>query len=122
MLTKMLSKHKYPIIVLFSLNCGACSPLQAPEISSLENMVVIPAGWFWMGSDGGKPSNRPLRHIYLDIFAIDRTEVTVGSFRRFLDEQNDVDPTLASVVLTSNPNDPVSGVTWEVADSFCRWM
>jgi formylglycine-generating enzyme required for sulfatase activity len=118
----MLSKDKYPMIVLFSLICGACSPLQAPEISGLENMVVIPAGWFWMGSDGGRPSNRPLMYIYLDTFAIDRTEVTVGSFGRFLDEQQDVGPTLTSEVLTSNPNDPVTGVTWEVANSFCRWM
>jgi formylglycine-generating enzyme required for sulfatase activity len=80
----------------------------------LANMAEIPAGWFWMGSDGGRPSNRPSRLIYLDAFAIDRTEVTVGSFRRFLDEQQVVDPTLTSDVLSSNPNDPVTGVTWDV--------
>ena len=122
MLTKMRSKHILPIVVLFSTIYGACSPLQAREMPSLANMVVIPAGWFWMGSDGGRPSNRPLRYIYLDSFEIDLTEVTVGSFRRFLDEQRDVDPTLTNDVFASNPNDPVSGVTWKVADSFCRWM
>jgi formylglycine-generating enzyme required for sulfatase activity len=108
MLTKMRSKHVLPIVVLISMIYGACSQLGAPEIPSLPNMVVIPAGWFWMGSDGGRPSNRPLMYIYLDTFAIDRTEVTVGSFGRFLDEQQDVGPTLTSEVLTSNPNDPVT--------------
>lgn len=122
MLTKMPSKHIFPIIVLFLVFYGACSPLQAPEIPNLANMIVIPAGWFWMGSDGGRPSNRPLRYIYLDAFSIDRTEVTVGSFHRYLEEQQDVDPTLNNEILTSNPNDPVSGVTWEVADSFCQWV
>ena len=121
-MTKVRTKHIFAIIVLFSMVYGACSPLQAPEMPGFANMVVIPAGWFWMGSNGGNPSNRPLRYIYLDTFAIDRTEVTVGSFGQFLDEQQDVGTTLTSDALTSKPKDPVTGVTWEVADSFCQWV
>ncbi len=101
----MRSKHIFPIVVLFPMICGACSQIQTAEMPNLANMAEIPAGWFWMGSDGGRSSNRPSRLVYLDAFAIDRTEVTVGSFRRFLEEQWDVDPTLNSDVLASNPNE-----------------
>ena len=59
-------------------------PAPAPEQEAEE--VVVPAGWFLMGQNDDRRSNRPQREIYLDTFAIDRTEVTNAAFAKFLQE------------------------------------
>jgi formylglycine-generating enzyme required for sulfatase activity len=48
-------------------------------------MIAIPEGEFWMGDDDGPPEERPRRRVYTDAFLIDKTEVTVGQFRRFVE-------------------------------------
>lgn len=65
----------------------ACAVNAPPEATpSTGEMVVVPAGWFMMGQDEGPPSNQPQRKVYLDAFAIDRTEVTGAAFARFVAE------------------------------------
>jgi formylglycine-generating enzyme required for sulfatase activity len=51
-------------------------------------MVLVPAGWFWMGTDDPKapPDERPLRRVFLPAYYIDRTEVTNREFQRFQPE------------------------------------
>lgn len=44
-------------------------------------MVVLPGGWFQMGSTGGQANERPRRKVWVSSFAIDRTEVTQQQFR-----------------------------------------
>ncbi|MPY86795.1 MAG: SUMF1/EgtB/PvdO family nonheme iron enzyme [Luteitalea sp.] len=48
-------------------------------------MVRIPAGNFWMGSEQGHPDERPVRHVKVDGFWIDRTPVTNARFAGFVD-------------------------------------
>ena len=51
------------------------------------NMVLIPAGEFFMGSpvgDGGLPDEQPERRVYLNSFWIDRHEVTNGHYLDFV--------------------------------------
>jgi formylglycine-generating enzyme len=50
-----------------------------------EGMVLVPAGWFWMGTDDPRaaPDERPLRRVFVPAFYMDRTEVTNREFRRF---------------------------------------
>lgn len=49
-----------------------------------ENMVAIPAGTFWMGSDRFYPEEQPVREVAIDGFEIDRGPVTVAEFARFV--------------------------------------
>ncbi|NUN49955.1 MAG: SUMF1/EgtB/PvdO family nonheme iron enzyme, partial [Candidatus Brocadiae bacterium] len=49
-------------------------------------MVRIPAGEFVMGSTEGYPDAVPARRVRLAGYAIDRTEVTVRQYRRFLED------------------------------------
>jgi tetratricopeptide (TPR) repeat protein len=56
-------------------------------------LVVIPTGTFAMGSpaseDGHRASEEPQREVKIDAgFALGRYDVTVGEFRRFVDDSN----------------------------------
>jgi formylglycine-generating enzyme required for sulfatase activity len=56
-----------------------------PVQSVNEDMVWIPGGRFWMGSEEGSPDERPVRQVTMDGFWMDRTEVTNEQFRRFVE-------------------------------------
>jgi formylglycine-generating enzyme required for sulfatase activity len=49
-----------------------------------EGMIRIPAGEFWMG-DKRFPESQPLHKVQVDEFWMDRTEVTNGQFRKFVE-------------------------------------
>ncbi len=81
--------------------------------------VLIPAGSFVMGDD----ENSPRREIFVGAFYLDKFEVTVGRYAKFLqatgnvkapEEWENVDP-------KSGADLPVVGVDWQDADSYCRW-
>ena len=73
------------IIALCSLLMGLSSVTSAPE-DWKKNMVLIPAGEFWMGSpDGeGMKIEHPRHKVYLDAYWIDKYEVTNADFARFV--------------------------------------
>jgi formylglycine-generating enzyme required for sulfatase activity len=48
-------------------------------------LVLVPAGVFRMGSDLGDPAERPAHDVHVDAFLIDKAEVTVGRFRKFVE-------------------------------------
>jgi formylglycine-generating enzyme required for sulfatase activity len=48
-------------------------------------MVLIPGGTFEMGSADGPVYERPVHTVKLNSFWMDKTEVTVGQFRQFVD-------------------------------------
>jgi formylglycine-generating enzyme required for sulfatase activity len=81
--------------------------------------VLIPAGSFVMGDD----ENSPRREIFIDAFYLDKFEVTVGRYAKFLqatgnvkapEEWENVDP-------KSGADFPVVGVDWQDAENYCRW-
>jgi len=47
-------------------------------------MAHIPGGTFLMGAEDFYPEERPVHHVAVDAFWIDRTAVTVAEFRRFV--------------------------------------
>jgi formylglycine-generating enzyme required for sulfatase activity len=54
------------------------------EMQVVGDMVIVPAGWFKMGSDSGEINERPEHDVFLDTFSIDRLEVSAGRFADFL--------------------------------------
>jgi formylglycine-generating enzyme len=85
-------------------------------------MVLIPGGWFWMGSEDGDEdtydSEKPrhlhyLEHYYLGIYC-----VTVGQFRRFVEKAKHD----AGSSWKDDPDDhPVRFVNWHDASSYAEW-
>lgn len=54
----------------------------APQVGE---MVLIPAGEFAMGSNDGPPYEQPVHTVKLSAFWLDKTEVTVAQFRKFVE-------------------------------------
>lgn len=58
------------------------------DFSWTNDMVWIPAGKFWRGSETGQSDERPVREVSLSGYWIDKTEVTVGQYAEFVRETN----------------------------------
>ncbi len=91
-------------------------------------MVLVPAGEFTMGSEGGEQDERPVHKVYLDAFYIDKFEVTNAYY--YMCEQNGIcegpydsgSYTRGSYYTNRAFNDfPVVNVNWESARRFCEW-
>ncbi len=100
------------------------------KLPAKDEMVLIPAGWFLMGSD--KKTDRlaylpemPQRKVHLDAYAIDKFEVTTVQFLRFVLATNR--PPLidwrydGGNFQESMASHPVMHVSWHDADDYCRW-
>jgi formylglycine-generating enzyme required for sulfatase activity len=83
-------------------------------------MATIPAGWFWMGQDDDRPSNQPRHRVYLDTYAIQKTEVTIGDFAKFIAAGYQA-PGWTAQQAGLHPSLPVTSVRWKDADAYCRW-
>jgi formylglycine-generating enzyme required for sulfatase activity len=81
--------------------------------------VFIPAGTFTMGDDG----ESPLREVFVDSFYIDKHEVTVARYGKFLKTTGGVRAPdhWQEASLESAGELPVVGVDWHDADAYCRW-
>jgi formylglycine-generating enzyme required for sulfatase activity len=111
-------------------------------------MVKISGGTFLMGSGDGPVYERPVHEVKLADFWIDKTEVTVGQFRRFVDETKFVtdaekfgwsgvfDVTVKEWARVDGANwkrpmgpkhaqarddEPVMQVSWADAKAFAKW-
>ena len=122
----------------------------APSGTSIrENMVLVPAGEFQMGSSKGKPDEGPVHTVYVDAFYMDRYEVTNTEYAAFLNNNGrHVLDSTAQLYPTDMPEDPsdhvgrrqisysdgrysanpgyenhpVSGVTWYEAMAYAAWI
>ena len=120
-------------VIIGGICLGAVAPqyLKAGQAgSSIETsrnldsapMVLIPAGPFTMGSDDGPHNERPAHTVTLDAYSIDRYEVTLGLYRKFLEEgKYDAPPTWDDEAATLVGDRPAIGMRWESAAAYCRW-
>ena len=58
----------------------------APGAAPYPGMMWIPGGTFLMGSNDHYPEERPAHRVTVEGFWMDRTPVTNGEFRRFVEE------------------------------------
>jgi len=104
---------------------------EAERLGAMEvpgGMILVPAGSFLMGSDPRKdraagPQEQPQHQVYLDVFKIDRFEVSNVEYLRFVLGTGADWPKF----WRENPFPekaalhPVINVSWYDADAFCRW-
>lgn len=105
----------------------------------LGEMVLVPAGEFWMGSDE-YDNEKPRHRIHLDAFYLDKYEVANAQFKAFIDargyerqdlwspagwqwrgQQNVIQPSYWADSKWNEPKQPVVGVSWHEAEAFCRF-
>jgi iron(II)-dependent oxidoreductase len=95
-----------------------------------DDMVLVPAGEFLMGSDKKADRNaydaeRPQRQVYLDAFEIDKYEVTALQYLKFVLATNRP-PQLdwrydGGNFQESMAHHPIMHVSWYDADAYCKW-
>lgn len=100
------------------------------EWPAKEEMALVPAGPFLMGSDKKVDRNAykaemPQRTVYLDSFEIDKYEVTALHYLKFVLETGRL-PQLDWRYDGGNFQDtmahhPIMHVSWYDADAYCRW-
>ena len=87
-------------------------------------MVLIPAGSFGMGDHLDDTKNAlPVHTVELDAFYMDVNEVTVGQFKKFVQESrysydrwNDV------IIFSPTDEHPMSYINWYDATAYAKWV
>ena len=99
-----------------------------------DDMVMIPAGEFFMGTPDDGVSfddERPQRKVYVSSFAIDRHEVTNARYQQFVDATGHPAPShlkpefslwVHGAPFPGSERHPVINVSWEDAVAYCRWQ
>ena len=83
-------------------------------------LQLVHAGPLVMGDD----EHAPRREVFLDAFYIDRFEVTVGRYAKFLAATGSVHPPdgWEEVDPARGADLPVVGVSWHDAAAYCNWV
>ena len=81
-------------------------------------LVAIPGAIYVIGTDSGSPSVRPRHSARVGAFAIERTEVTVGAYRAYVDATKARSPW---GVVAPDSTLPVTRVSWGDAANYCAW-
>jgi len=86
-------------------------------------MVLIPAGEFEMGDNfnEGKDRERPVHTIYLDAFLIDKYEVTVGQYEKFIQATGHRTPHWDVSQYSPSDDHPIVFVSWHDAMAYSEW-
>lgn len=85
-------------------------------------MVEIPAGYFYMGSDGTDENadERPIHKVvFSSPFYMSETEITNAQFEEFQPNHLLLRGTDG---ISTGDNEPVTNVTWYDAMSYCSWL
>jgi formylglycine-generating enzyme required for sulfatase activity len=85
-------------------------------------VVDVPGGRFRMGSDSGRPDERPIRDVEVAGFALGRVPVTRAQYAPFLDTGRTDAPPWWSDADFADPDQPVVGVTWDDAVAYAAWL
>ncbi len=95
-----------------------------PSIAQQDDMVLIPAGEFVRGYDGGGFDEKPQSRVWLDAYLVDRYEVTYGAYMAFVDatgRRKPISRYVKNFEKLSAPTQPAVYVSWEDADEYCRY-
>ena len=110
------------------------TPAPKPDVKQPDSkdMLAIPAGEFWMGCNEKVDKlciddEKPGRKVYLDVYSIDRYEVTVADYRRCVEAGTCTDKGLTPYDSCNwdkkgKDNHPINCVDWDQAQTYCRWV
>ena len=110
-----------------AVSSSACTAIGQTFESSEDNadLVCVPAGEFLMGStDSDKDAQdneKPQHKVDLDAFWIDRTEVTNAQYEKCVQAGQCTASSYASDSKYNGDTQPVVGVTWNDATTYCEW-
>jgi len=86
-------------------------------------LVLIPAGAFTMGDAAWEPDEAPKHEVALNAFYIDKLEITVARYARFLAATGHEAPfRWEQAKLDKDGDRPVVGVSWDDAQAYAQWV
>ncbi len=98
-----------------SADHGAVASRPAITTQGGNEPVLIPAGFFEMGSHSGREEERPVHKVWIDSFLMDRHEVTQADFEKVGKIEAFPNPSHFQ-----GPDLPVEQVTWPAAARYCN--
>lgn len=98
----------------------------ASSIPQMPEMMMIPSGPFWMGSELTDPSaydnEKPRHEVYLGGYWIGCYPVTNGEYAVFLRQTGYQYEAMTEAELLAKPDHPVSQVNKADAEAYCQWL
>src|SRR5688572_11124397 len=116
--------HGLLMAVTFVAWVSGPAQAQLQEITSKDGapMVLVPTGEFTMGSNDGSDDEKPVHRISLDAYYIDKYEVTVGQYAKFLEARGMNGPPMWTTIdQPRHQKRPVVNVDWSDASNYCEW-
>ena len=110
-------------LIEYGLNSNGYPNRLVSDLDESE-MVLIEGGAFIQGSDLGAENASPQVNVYVSPFYIDVTEVTIGQYKKFQDEEESV----AEPVLPEDTKDdiieayPALGIPFNDAVKYAEWV
>jgi formylglycine-generating enzyme required for sulfatase activity len=103
--------------------CG-CTLSAIGDPRTLDELVTIPAGEFFMGSESGASREQPLHKVYLNAYAIGKYPVTNAQYQRFVAATGRPPPRFwrDGKFAPWQATQPVVCVTWHDAQAYCAWL
>ena len=86
------------------------------------DLIRIPESCFVMGSDKGQDCERPIHQVRVDSFVLAATQVTNEEYGQFLRATSNPRPPFWADPNFNHPRQPVTGVSWHEATSYCEWL
>lgn len=93
----------------------------APRIEE-PRCVLIPGGYFLMGSDCGQDEERPVHRLWVDAFEMAVFQVRNRDYAVFLEATGHPAPKHWSDPDFNHPEQPVVAVNWMEAVKYCDWL
>lgn len=86
-------------------------------------MILVPAGEFTMGSNTRLPDEGPEHKVTLPAYYIDKYEVTNMQYKKFIDATGRRSPSHFKnrTWPPGKADHPVTFVSWDDADAYCKW-
>ncbi|GKS59382.1 hypothetical protein YTPLAS18_29090 [Nitrospira sp.] len=123
---KNLASSFFVVLMIGVAGSGMAVRADAQQEGSTQNdgapMVEVPGGEFIMGSISGGKDELPASRVQLDAFSIDKHEVTVGQYAKFLEAKSAQPPKEWNVLnQPQHQRRPMVYVDWTDADRYCQW-
>ncbi|MEX2247261.1 MAG: SUMF1/EgtB/PvdO family nonheme iron enzyme [Dehalococcoidia bacterium] len=84
--------------------------------------ALIPAGAFLMGDARGRPDEQPVHRVHVSAFEMAVLPVTNTDYAHFLAATGHESPPFGHHASFNAPGQPVVGVSWFDAVSYCKWL
>ena len=121
---KILSRH-LTILFLIIVSVTILAEESKAITAVPEDMVLINAGGFTRGVDNTNGDNfsdeAPAKMIYLSSYYLDKYEVSNAKYTEFIIATDHPAPAYWDHRKLNQPNQPVTGVNWFDANTYCHW-